>query len=546
MGLKPDPGKVRAIVEMPRPKKRDDILRLNGMVNYLSRFLPHLSDVMKPLRDLTHKDAVWCWDDLQEKAWNDAKSLIVSAHVLAYCRSGGVLEIQCAFSVEKFNDYTFGRRAIVHTDHKPLESIFKKPLHRAPKRLQGMMIRLQKYDLEIRYERGNRMFLADTLSRAYLPSCTQVEAEFEAINMVNYLPKSEARLLQIQRETEKDESLQALKAVIQQGWPEDKSALPPVVSPYFNMRDEMSVQDGFIFKGERVVVPKAARGNLLRRIHNSHLGVNGCLNRAHECLYWPGMTGDIKNHVSTCEACREYERGQTKETLRNHGTPSRPWQYVAADLFELEGKSYLVRSDYFSDFLELDHLRSTLSMHVIRKLKAHFARHGIPEQLVTDNGPQFVSRDFLKFSKEWDFDHRTSSPRHSQSNGKAESAVKEAKKILALKCKKAGSDAFLALLDKRNTPPTGIQISPAQRLLNRRTRSILPMSAGLLRPSVADDDMTCTKLRLRQQQQPPLLQQRRPQPRSFGEGDPVRVKLWQFGKKEWQKGEVKKRLDERS
>lgn len=72
--------------------------------------------------------------------------------------------------------------------------------------------------------------------------------------MTNYLPISQARLLQIQRETEKDESLQSLKAVIQQGWPDDKSALPPIVSPYFNMRDEMSVQDGLIFKGERVVV----------------------------------------------------------------------------------------------------------------------------------------------------------------------------------------------------------------------------------------------------------------------------------------------------
>ena len=96
---------------------------------------------------------------------------------------------------------------------------------------------------------------------------------------------SQARLLQIQRETKKDESLQTLKAVIQQGWPDDKSALPSVVSQYFNMRDEMSVQDGLIFSGERVVVPKAARGELLRRIHNSHLGVNGCLNRARECVF---------------------------------------------------------------------------------------------------------------------------------------------------------------------------------------------------------------------------------------------------------------------
>ena len=371
-GLKPDPEKVRAIVEMPRPKDRGDILRLNGMVNYLSRFLPHLSDVMKPLRDLTHKDAAWCWDDLQEKAWNDVKTLIASAPVLAYYKPTEVLEIQCdssqsglgaalmqnghpiayasraltetesryaqiekemlaiVFSVEKFNDFTFGRRTVVHTDHKPLESIFMKPLHRAPKRLQGMLIRLQKYDLVVQYERGSRMFLADTLSRAYLPSGAQIESEFETINMMNYLPISEARLLQIQRETEQDESLQVLKAVIQHGWPENKSTLPLLASSYL---DELSVQDGLIFKGERVVVPKAVRSGLRKSIHNSHLGVNGCLNIARERLYWPGMTGEIKNYVSTCEACREYEQGQRKETLTSLETPSRPWEFVATDPF---------------------------------------------------------------------------------------------------------------------------------------------------------------------------------------------------------------------
>ena len=89
------------------------------------------------------------------------------------------------------------------------------------------------------------------------------------------------------------------------------------------------------------------------------------------------MSGGIKIQVSTCEACREDERSQTKETLKSHQTPDRPWQYVAADLFELEGKSYLLTSNYFSDVFELDHLRSTASVSVIRKLEAHFARHGI-------------------------------------------------------------------------------------------------------------------------------------------------------------------------
>ena len=98
---------------------------------------------------------------------------------------------------------------------------------------------------------------------------------------MNYLPISEASLLQIQRE----ESLQVLKAVIENGWPENKSTLSLLASPYFETRDELSVQDGLIFKGERVVVPKAARSGFLKSIHNSHLGVNSCLNRV-SLLAW--------------------------------------------------------------------------------------------------------------------------------------------------------------------------------------------------------------------------------------------------------------------
>ena len=140
-------------------------------------------------------------------------------------------------------------------------------------------------------------------------------------------------------------------------------------------------------------------------------------------------------------------------------------------------------------------MRSTSAVFMIKKLKAHFARHGIPEQLVTESGSQFVSRDFMTFAREWDFEHCTSSLHHHQANRKAESAVKEAKKILS-KCKKTGSDTLLVILDHRNTPPAGIQIRPAQRFMNRKNRSLLPMSAEFLKPCVVDEDLTHTKLHL--------------------------------------------------
>jgi len=128
-------------------------------------------------------------------------------------------------------------------------------------------------------------------------------------------------------------------------------------------------------------------------------------------------------------------------------------------------------------------------------------------------------------------------------NGKAESAVKETKKIL-LKCKKVGSVAFLALLDHSNTLLSVIQISPAQRPFNRRTRSLLHMSAGLLKPTVVDEDTTHTKLRLRQQAHYYNKGARDLDP--LEKGNAVRVQPWQVGKKEWQKGIVKNRLSERS
>jgi len=110
-----------------------------------------------------------------------------------------------------------------------------------------MIIRLQKYGLEVRYEKGSKMFLADTLSRAFLLASKQDENE--------YLLMLEETLLIIQQDTEADESLQVLKTVIQKGWPEHSSNVPSIISPYFNMRNQMSIQDGLIFKGERVVVP---------------------------------------------------------------------------------------------------------------------------------------------------------------------------------------------------------------------------------------------------------------------------------------------------
>ena len=193
--------------------------------------------------------------------------------------------------------------------------------------------------------------------------------KFTQINMVSFVPISETRLSEIQRETESDEILQLIKPIILQGWPEDKDKVPASLTPYFHIRDELSVQNGLIFQGERVVVPKSMRSTMIQAVHKSHLGINSCLRRARECLFWPGMSAEIKVEVEKYPACREFEVSQGKETLMSHEIPDCPWAKMDCDLLTLDAKEYMVKTDHFSNFWEIDHLGHNVSAHkVITKL----------------------------------------------------------------------------------------------------------------------------------------------------------------------------------
>ena len=170
------------------------------------------------------------------------------------------------WSLEKFNQYTYGRKVNVVSDHKPLECILKKALANAPKRLQGMMMRLTKYDVDLMYVPGKNLHLPDTLSRAYRLTTEGLHKDFEHVHVVGHVPISESRLEAIRTATVTDQVMTALKQTILQGCPEEKSHLPPLVHPYFAMRDEFAVYDGIVFRGERVVASQ--RSILKERIHS--------------------------------------------------------------------------------------------------------------------------------------------------------------------------------------------------------------------------------------------------------------------------------------
>ena len=144
------------------------------------------------------------------------------------------------------------------------------------------------------------------------------------------------------------------------------------------------------------------------------------------------MNSEVKDYISRCEICLTYAPHQQKEPLLSHEVPDRPWAKIATDLFQFENKDYLVTVDYFSNFFKVDCMYSTTSQAVIKKLKAHIARYGIPDEIVSDNGSQFTAEEFHVFAQGYRFKHTRASPHYPQSNGKAESAVKQAKKILRM------------------------------------------------------------------------------------------------------------------
>jgi len=247
---------------------------------------------------------------------------------------------------------------------------------------------------------------------------------------------------------------------------------------YHTFADELSVSCDLAFKGHRLVVPLPARADILDRLHSAHTGVNGCLRRARETVFWPGITADVKRLAETCQICARYQQATQKEPLMSHPPPSRPWEKVGVDIFTFAERDYLVTVDYLTGYFELDRLPSKAVSDVVYCLRQHFARHGIPVEVVSDNSP-FGAAEFKRFANKYEFRHITSSPRYAQSNGRAENAVKSAKRIM-IKAREAGSDPLLALLEWRNTPSEQLGPSPAQLMFGRRTRTLLPTADKLL------------------------------------------------------------------
>ena len=445
--------------------------------------------------------------------------------------------LAATWACEKFANLVVGKRFQIETDHKPLVPLLgDKQLDSLPPRILRFRLRLDRFTYDIKHVPGKELYTADTLSRAPIPSQASADgttlqdlaelcmtttishlpassqrrevyrkaqsedplsrapipsqasadgttlqdlAELCMTTTISHLPASSQRREVYRKAQSEDPTCLQILKYCQEGWPTHKSEIDQSVKAYWDIQGELTVGDGLLMHGQRIVVPKTLQTETLRKLHEGHQGIIRCQLRARISVWWPGISKQITEFVQKCQECARDSR-PNKEPLILTPLPDYPWQKVATDLCTLKGKEYLVTVDYFSRYPEVLQLRSTTTQSVVNSLKSVFARHGIPDTLRSDNGPQFASREFREFANSYQFTHTTSSPHFPASNGQAERAVQTVKHLL-----RNADDPSLALLSYRTTPLPWCGRSPAELLMGRKIRSTLPQTVDSLVPQWA-------------------------------------------------------------
>ena len=360
-----------------------------------------------------------------------------------------------------------------------------------------MLMRLMRYNLEVKYTPGSKMYIADTLSRACDPSASDkslIDEDniFRVHSVTVDFPASPKRLQKLREATALDSKLQKLIQYTKFGWPRHKGSVDPHLLPYYPIRDEIFEERGLLFvSGNRMIVPRSERREILMKLHEGHSGMEKSKSRLRATLFWPNMNQHVEDMIRQCTICAAHSKSLPKQPMICHDIPDRPWAKLGADLFECHGNDYLIVVDYFSKYPEVIKLNRKNATAVITALKTVFARHGIPDEFVSDNVP-FGSAEFREFADTWNFKNITSSPRYPRSNGQAERFVGTVKSMLT-KTLESGKDYYMALLQYRNTPISGSRYSPAELLFSRKLNDITPTANKLLRPKLAEkakDDLT--------------------------------------------------------
>ena len=270
---------------------------------------------------------------------------------------------------------------------------------------------------------------------------------------------------------------------IRVGWPKE---VAEQLKPFFNRKEELTVEGDCVLWGIRVVIPNKLQKEVLQELHLNHPGISRMKSIARSYVWWPSINQDIEDTAKGCVSCQENRNSPSVAPLHPWSWPARPWERIHVDFAgPFLNKMFLVLVDAHSKWPEVHEMRSTTTESTIKVLRHLFSSYGVPQQLVSDNGPQFTSQCFAEFMKQNGIKHIKCSPYHPSSNGLAERFVQTFKQAMkAGKSDQMSVDRKMAefLLGYRSTPHATTNQSPSSLFLKREIRTQL----DLLKPCCSD------------------------------------------------------------
>jgi hypothetical protein len=537
-GIQPVEEKVEAVLKAPAPTNVQELRSYLGLLNHYHRFLPNASTLLAPLHELLRKNTPWKWTQRQEDAFSKSKSTLQSSQLLVHYDPGlplilttdaspyglgAVLShrmpdgserpvsfasrtlapaernyaqveregLAVTFGVSHFHRYLYGRQFTIVTDHKPLLGLIGE--HRAissnaSARIQRWSLLLSAYDYKLTYRSGSDVANADAFSRLPNPAYpADIPVPHEIVMTMSQMdctPLSSKKIAQL---TARDPILSLVMRYSLEGWPQS-SDNDENLKPYIRRRSELTVQQNCVMWGNRVVIPTAGRKTILTELHTAHPGVVRMKNLSRSFVWWPNFDKDIEDTVRSCTDCQVHMRLPTHTPIHPWEFPNKPWQRVHIDFAgPVDGKMLFLIIDAYSKFPFVHVMNSTTASRTIDCLRETCALEGIPEIIVSDNGPQFVSAEFAEWCKENGIHHIRSSAYHPATNGLVEKLVQTVK--LGLKKQSAGdleTRLHRMLFTYRTTPHSTTETSPAELLHGRKLRTRLSQVLPNLENNVAN------------------------------------------------------------
>ena len=377
--------------------------------------------------------------------------------------------------MQKFHTYLYGRHFTLITDHKPLTTILgpKKGVPAvAAARLQRWALLLAAYNYDIEFRSTTAHGNADALSRLPLPEeSSRAPSETRLCNLrkIEALPVTSQ---QIKVATQRDPVLSKIKSYVLKGWP---NQVPKSLQAYRSKIAELMVEEGCLLWGGRVVIPQSLKDVIKAELHKEHLGISKMKALARGHVWWAGIDKELESLAKSCAECAAVKQSPAKAPLHPWSWPCRPWQRIHIDFAgPFMDKSFLIVVDAYSKWAEVFIMPQTTAVRTIATLRQLFSVHGLPEEIVSDNGSQFTSAEFAEFTRKNGIKHTRSSPYHPASNGEAERFVRTFKEAM-----KAGKNDGLTLphrlasflLIYRTTPHSTTGTPPCELLMGRSLRT---------------------------------------------------------------------------